>query len=102
MFRSKVKSWFADGNGAPALIRRLFFEQAAKQRKRYAQAFALMALGALATGLGAYLIGNIVNEAHVHRNLLGIITLSIVIGVIFLVKAMATYLSAVKLSQIAN
>ena len=102
MFRAKIQSWFADGNSAPALIRRLLFEQAARQRKRYAQAFALMAVGALATGLGAYLIGDVINQAYVHHNLPGIVTLGIVTAVIFMVKAMATYLSAVKLSQIAN
>src|SRR5262249_29300348 len=102
MFRAKIQSWFADKDGAPALIRRLLFEQAAHQRKRYAQAFALMTVGALATGLGAYLVGDVINQAYVHHNLPGIVTLGIGTAVIFMIKASATYLSAVKLSQIAN
>ena len=49
-------------DSAPALIRRLLFEQAAGQSKRYALAFALMGVAALATGLGAYLIGDVINR----------------------------------------
>jgi ATP-binding cassette subfamily B protein len=77
-------------------------EQAAGQSRRYAHALVFMVIGALATGLGAYLVGDVINQAYVHHNLPGIVILGIVTAVIFMVKAMATYFAAVKLSKIAN
>ena len=91
MLGSKFKSLLADRDGAPALIHRLLTEQAFGQWRRYAVAFALMAVAAGATALGAYLIGNVINAAYVDKNLPGIIVLALVTAVIFLVKALATY-----------
>jgi len=102
MSGSKSKLSHADRAGALALVRRLMVEQAAKLWLRYLYAFVLMAIAAGATSLGAYLIGNVINEAYVNKNLNGIIVLGIVTAVIFMVKAIATYLGAVKLSQIGN
>src|SRR4051812_49774591 len=75
---SKFKSMLADRDGAPALIHRLLTEQALGQWKRYAVAFALMAVAAAATALSAYLIGNVINAAYVDKNLTGIIVLALV------------------------
>ena len=95
VLRSYIQSIFADPNGAPALVRRLFVEQAAPQWKRYLVAFALMmvAVTAVSTALGAYLIGDVINQAYVHKNLSGIIIIGILTAVIFIVKASATYLA---------
>jgi ATP-binding cassette subfamily B protein len=102
MFRSYVQGLFADANGAPALIRRLLVEQAAGQWRRYALAFGLMAVAALATALGAYLVGDLINQAYVHRNLPGIVFLAFATAGIFLVKAAATYGHALTLARIGN
>src|SRR6185437_11799934 len=85
-----------------SLIHRLLTEQAFSQWKRYAMAFALMAVAAGATSACAYLIGNVINAAYVDKNLQGIIALALVTAVIFLFKGLASYGSAVLLSRIGN
>ena len=71
----------ADPHSVRSLVRRLLFEQALGQWKRYAVAFALMAVAAGATALSAYLIGNVINAAYVDKNLHGIIVLALVTAV---------------------
>lgn len=93
---------FADPNGTASLVRRLLVEQAAGQWRRYALAFGLMGIAAASTALGAYLIGDVINQAYVHKNLPGIIILAIVTAVIFMIKAMATYGQALTLARIGN
>src|SRR6516164_4309029 len=93
---------FAHPKGTAALVRRLLLEQAAGQWRRYALAFALMAIAAATTALGAYLIGDVINQAYVHKNLPGIIMLALVTAVIFMIKGMATYGQAVALARIGN
>src|SRR5215471_3677225 len=102
MFKSYLQRLLADPNGTPALVRRLIMEQAAGQWPRYALAFALMGIAAAATALGAYLIGDVINQAYVHHNLAGIIALALVTAVIFTIKAMATYGQALMLARISN
>ena len=102
MLRSYFQGLFADPAGTPALIRRLLVEQAAGQWRRYALAFGLMGVAAASTALGAYLIGDVINQAYVHKNLPGIIILAVVTAVIFMVKAMATYGQALTLARIGN
>ena len=99
---SQLNSRWADPNSVRSLVRRLLFEQAFGQWKRYAVAFALMAVAAGATALSAYLIGNVINAAYVDKNLTGIIVLALVTAVLFLVKALATYGHTVMLSRIGN
>ena len=93
---------FADPSGTASLVRRLLVEQAAGQWRRYALAFGLMGIAAASTALGAYLIGDVINQAYVHKNLPGIIILAIVTAVIFMIKAMATYGQALTLARIGN
>ncbi len=102
MSGSQLNSRWADPNSVRSLVRRLLFEQAFGQWKRYAVAFALMAVAAGATALSAYLIGNVINAAYVDKNLPGIIVLALVTAVLFLVKALATYGHTVMLSRIGN
>jgi ATP-binding cassette subfamily B protein len=102
MLRSKYQAMLADPDSAMSLIHRLFFEQAWAQWPRYAQAFGLMGVAAACTALGAYLIGDVINQAYVHHNLSGIVVLGIVTAVIFMLKAMATYLGSLKLARIGN
>jgi ATP-binding cassette, subfamily B, bacterial MsbA len=102
MFKSYLQRLFADPTGAPALVRRLLTEQAAGQWRRYALAFALMGIAAASTALGAYLVGDVINQAYVHKNLPGIVVLALVTAVIFMIKGIATYGQAVMLARIGN
>jgi ATP-binding cassette, subfamily B, bacterial MsbA len=102
MLRSYFQRLFANPDSTAALVRRLLVEQAAGQWRRYALAFGLMVIAAGSTALGAYLIGDVINQAYVHKNLPGIIILALVTAVIFMVKAMATYGQALMLARIGN
>ena len=102
MLKSYWQSLFADPDGAPALVRRLLMQQAAGQWRRYALAFGLMGIAAASTALGAYLVGDVINQAYVHKNLPGIVILALVTAVIFMIKGMATYGQAVMLARIGN
>ena len=102
MFKSYLQRLFADPSGTPALVRRLLMEQAAGQWRRYALAFALMGIAAASTALGAYLVGDVINQAYVHKNLPGIVVLALVTAVIFMIKGIATYGQAVMLARIGN
>jgi subfamily B ATP-binding cassette protein MsbA len=96
------RRFFADPQGAAVLVRRLVTEQAAGQWQRYLLAFGLMIIAAAATSLGAYLIGDVINQAYVKRNLPGIIVLALVTAALFMIKGMATYGQAVTLARIGN
>ena len=102
MPESKLNSPLANSDRARVLIRRLLTEQALSQWKRYAMAFALRAIAASGTALGAYLIGNVINAAYVDKNPPGIIVLALVTAVIFLVKAISTYGSSLMMAKIGN
>jgi ATP-binding cassette subfamily B protein len=102
MFRAKIDSLLADRDSGPALVHRLLTEQAFGQWKRYALAFALMAVAAGATALSAYLIGDVINAAYVDKNLPGIVALALIATLIFLIKALSTYGHSVMLSRIGN
>jgi len=91
-----------DPYGAAILIRRLIMEQGAAYWRRYLLAFALMAVSAAATAGSAYLLGQVINQAYVDRNIGGIAILSTITVVIFLVKGAATYGHQVILSKISN
>lgn len=91
-----------DPYGAAALIRRLVAEQGMAYWRRYAIAFALMAVSAATTAFAAYLLGEVVNQTYVDRNIRGIMILSLVILALFIVKGAATYGHTVLLSRISN
>ena len=85
-----------------ALIRRLLTEQGFVHWRKYAVAFVLMAVSAVCTAMSAYLIGDVINQAYVNRNLTGIIILGGVTAALFTVKGLATYGHGVLLSRIGN
>src|SRR4051794_2227944 len=91
-----------DPYGAAILIRRLVMEQGAAYWRRYLLAFALMAVSAATTAGSAYLLGEVINQAYVDKNVRGIAILSGVTIVIFIIKGAATYGHQVILSQISN
>ena len=91
-----------DPYGAAILIRRLIMEQAATYWRRYLLAFVLMAVSAATTAGSAYLLGEVINQAYVDKNVRGIAILSGVTLLIFMLKGAATYGHSVILSQISN
>ncbi|MGD0851481.1 ABC transporter ATP-binding protein [Bradyrhizobium sp.] len=91
-----------DPYGAAILIRRLVMEQGALYWRRYLLAFALMAVSAATTAGSAYLLGQVINQAYVDKNVRGIAILSGVTVVIFIIKGAATYGHQVILSKISN
>src|SRR6202043_1839615 len=91
-----------DPYGAAILIRRLVMEQGAVYWRRYLAAFALMAVSAATTAGSAYLLGQVINQAYVNKNVRGIAILSGVTIVIFIIKGAATYGHQVILSKISN
>ena len=70
--------------------------------RKYAVAFILMAVSAACTALSAYLIGDVINQAYVNRNLTGILILGGVTAALFTIKGLATYGHSVLLSRIGN
>jgi ATP-binding cassette subfamily B protein len=84
------------------LIRRLLTEQGLVHWRKYAIAFTLMAVAAGCTAFSAYLIGDVINQAYVNRNLPGIIALGAITVVLFSLKGLATYGHSVMLSRIGN
>src|ERR1700726_4713572 len=91
-----------DPYGAAILIRRLITEQGAAYWGRYLLAFGLMGVSAATTAGSAYLLGEVINQAYVDKNVGGIAILSLVTIVIFMLKGAATYGHSVILSQISN
>jgi subfamily B ATP-binding cassette protein MsbA len=89
-----------DAYDAPILIKRLFLEHALAHWRRYAVAFALMAVAAACTAISAYLFGDVINQAYVNRNMTAIVALSIATVVLFAVKGLATYGHSVILTRI--
>ncbi|HET6838866.1 MAG TPA: ABC transporter ATP-binding protein, partial [Bradyrhizobium sp.] len=91
-----------DPYGAAILVRRLISEQGVTHWRRYLLAFVLMAASAGATSGSAYILGQIINEAYVAKNVRGIAVLSGVTILIFVLKGAATYGHQVILSNISN
>jgi ABC-type multidrug transport system fused ATPase/permease subunit len=91
-----------DPYGAAILIRRLIVEQGAVYWRRYLMAFLLMAVSAATTAGSAWLLGQVINQAYVDKNIRGIAILSGITVVIFMIKGAATYGHQVILSKISN
>src|SRR5256886_3745930 len=91
-----------DPYGAAILIRRLIMEQGAAYWRRYLAAFVLMGVSAGATAGSAWVLGQVINQAYVDKNVRGIVILSLVTVVLFTLKGAATYGHSVILSKISN
>ena len=85
-----------------ALIRRLLFEHALIHWRLYAIAFVLMAIAAGCTALIAYLLGDFINQAYVHKNFHNILILGAVTIAVFTLRGGALYGQAVLLSRVGN
>jgi ATP-binding cassette, subfamily B, bacterial MsbA len=91
-----------DPYGAAILIRRLVTEQGVSHWRRYLTAFALMAVAAGATAGATYVLGQVINQAYIDKNVRGIAILSGVTVILLFIKGVATYGHAVILSKISN
>jgi len=91
-----------DPYGAAILIRRLVMEQGVSHWRRYLTAFALMAVAAGATAGTTYVLGQVINQAYVEKNVRGIAILCGVTVILLFIRGVATYGHAVILSKISN
>jgi len=85
-----------------ALVRRLLFEHALVHWRLYAFAFVLMAIAAGCTAITAYLLGDFINQAYIHKNFRNIVILGGIVIAIFIVRGAALYGQAVLLSRVGN
>src|SRR3954464_14254277 len=93
---------FADPPGAGAIIRRLLSDQAYWHRWRYVMAFVLMGVAAACTAATAYLLGDVVNQAYVHKNFHALVWVGIGAFGLFALKGISTYGQQVTMLQIGN
>src|SRR6476661_1919958 len=91
-----------DPYGAAILIRRLVMEQGIAYWRRYLTAFALMGVAAGATAGSAYVLGQVINQAYIDKNVPGIAILSAVTVLLLFLKGVSTYGHTVILSKISN
>jgi ATP-binding cassette subfamily B protein len=85
-----------------ALLKRLLTDQGAKHWKGYALSFAMLGVVALTTALSAWIIGSVVNNVFVEKNVAAVWGITAAIVVLYTVKGLATYGQQVTLSRIAN
>ena len=77
-------------------------EQGIAYWRRYLIAFALMGVAAGATAGSAYMLGQVINQAYIDKNVPGIAILSGVTVLLLFIKGVATYGHTVILSKISN
>ncbi|NEU99951.1 ABC transporter ATP-binding protein [Bradyrhizobium uaiense] len=91
-----------DPYGAAILIRRLVTEQGITYWRRYLTAFALMAVAAGSTAGATYVLGQVINQAYVDKNIPGIAMFAGITVLLLFIKGVATYGHMVILSKISN
>src|SRR6202043_1338004 len=77
-------------------------EQGVTYWRRYLLALVLMGVSAGATAGSAWVLGQVINQAYVNKNVRGIVIWSLVIAVLFAIKGASTYGHQVILSKISN
>ncbi|MGY3119604.1 subfamily B ATP-binding cassette protein MsbA [Bradyrhizobium sp. S3.14.4] len=87
---------------AAVLIRRLVTEQGIIYWRRYLVAFALMALAAGSTAGATYVLGQVINQAYIDKNIPGIAMFSGITVILLFIKGVATYGHMVILTKISN
>src|SRR4051794_4720881 len=99
---SRFQSLFANPYGAPVLIRRLLADHARRHRKLYIAAFLMMGVAAACTALSAYLLGDVVNQAYVHKNFHALLLVGVAAFALFALKGATTYGQQVMMMRIGN
>ena len=84
------------------LLRRLFLDEGLTHWKGYVFSFAMMGLIAATTALSAWIIGRVVDQVFVGRNLTALSEITAAIMIIYTVKGLATYGQQVVMSQVGN
>jgi ATP-binding cassette, subfamily B, bacterial MsbA len=102
MIESNLSPPHADQPGATALLRRLLTEYGLVRWPKYFVAFLLMGVAAACTAASAFLVGDITNQAYVHRDLSGVVNIGGLVLLVFTVRGLAAYGHAVMLSRISN
>ena len=85
-----------------AVVKWLVADYGVARWRQYAVAMVLMAVAAGCTTLTAYLIGDVINQAYVNRDIGGVVRLSLMVLAIFMLRGIATYGQSVMLSRIGN
>jgi ATP-binding cassette subfamily B protein len=102
MFGPKFKSPLGEHAANRALIQRLVLEHMPRHWRAYMIAFSLMGVTAICTALPAYLVGDMINQAYIHRDLDAIRWITIAVLATFVVKGLSTYGHTVMLARIGN
>src|SRR5688572_2420386 len=102
MLKSRLQAALSDPDTALGMIWRLLSDYGFARWHRYAVAFVLMGIGAGATGLTAYLAGDVINQAYVNRDFHAVILTSIVLMVVFTLRGLANYGHSVILARVGN
>src|ERR1043165_860352 len=102
MIAERLQPLFAEPYGAPALIRRLLADHAQRHRKLYITAFVLMGIAAACTALSAHLLGDVVNQAYMHKDFHALLIVGIAAFGIFALKGVSTYGQQVIMMRIGN
>lgn len=103
---SMLSSWwnrlFADHDSGPYLVRRLLTDYGVGETFRFGFALAMGAASGACTAATAYVIGTVVNQAYLDRDMQSISFLAVFVIVIFAVKGLTLYLHSVTLTSISN
>lgn len=91
-----------DPYGAAVLVRRLVMEQGIIYWRRYLTAFVWMAVAAGATAGATYVLGQVINQAYVDKNVRGIVMFAGITVILLFIKGVATYGHMVILNKITN
>jgi ATP-binding cassette, subfamily B, bacterial MsbA len=102
MFGSRFRRLLFSRDETTDLIRRIVTDHGPHYWRSYAIAFVLMGVTALCTAVPAYLVGDVINQAYIHRDLNKIIAISLAIIAICVVKGASTYGHTVMLARIGN
>jgi ABC-type multidrug transport system fused ATPase/permease subunit len=102
MWNELYKRFFANPQGAAALIRRAVLEYGVRYWKRYALAVACMATMAACVSLSAYLIGHAINQVYVDRHFSGVAGVATLFIFLSILKGLTTYGQAVIMAGIGN
>lgn len=97
-----LKRLWSDPDSPLFVIRRVLVDYGKRHWLGYAASFALGSIAAGCTSVAAYLVGNVINEAYVYRNIAGIVTVCAATVAIFVTKGFAQYGQAVTLARVGN